>query len=147
MTALTPAVFRTDQRRLGAPLTPHRLSKVSLLVRHRSIDPSSSGTVPSGQHRSQERSMIRVSVESWSGRLEQDQILTISGGGEYSDSFSGVLTNEIDLNASMARYAGLWLVVERMPSAKDLAQESFAIEMFIETPQALSAGEWRCLDD
>ena len=91
--------------------------------------------------------MIRVTIESWSGRLEQDKILTVSGGGEYSDSFSGVLTPEIDVNSSMVRHAGLWLIVERVFSAKDLMEEAFSIDMFTETPRAVTSGEWRCLDD
>ena len=91
--------------------------------------------------------MIRVTIESWSGRLEQDKILTVTGGGEYNDSLSGVLTQEIDVNSSMIRHAGLWLVVERVFSAKDLIEEAFSVDMFTETPQAVTIGEWRSLDD
>ena len=91
--------------------------------------------------------MVRVAIESWSGRIEPDKVLTTSADGDFSDSRSGVLTDELDLSPAMAKDSGLWLIIERMFSAKHLVQEAFVVDIYVESPQAVTVGDWRCLDD
>jgi len=147
-TNLGSVIFERDQQRLAAPLTPRKLTKFAALVRHQA-----SSTVPSpvstpiGLPQTGERSMIRIAIESWSGRIEPDKILTTSADGDFSDSRSGVLTNELDLSPAMIKDSGLWLIIERMFSAKHLVQEAFVVDIYFESPQAVVVGDWRCLDD
>jgi len=145
---LGSVIFERDQQRLAAPLTPQRLSKFAALVRHQASSSAPSPILsPINQQQTGERSMVRVAIESWSGRIEPDKVLTTSADGDFSDSRSGVLTDELDLSPAMAKDSGLWLIIERMFSAKHLVQEAFVVDIYVESPQAVTVGDWRCLDD
>lgn len=139
--SLAPASLHGQQYKVAAPLRPRRLSRIRVLVKH--TNQSSGGSKASQMRR--ERSMIRVTIEA--GRGPERRILIASANGEYSDSIAGVRTDEIDLGPEHAKEDVLWLVVERMSTPRELPEEVFQVEMFVETPGACGVGVWRKWDD
>lgn len=135
-TKLANVIFRPGDNRITAPIAPNRLVKLMATAQHK----HSPSFVPSGGQR-HERSMIRISIEL--GRGPNRRFLITSSGGEFSDSPSGVRTEDIDVSPAMIKKTDMWLVVERMFTPKDLQEEVVEVEMYSDVPDALVTGVWR----
>jgi len=145
-TVLSNAVFRAEQQKIAAPIKPNRLSKLIALVKHlpNSQSPSSANQIQC----SQQRSLIRVSLEI--GRGPTRKFIIISSNGEFSDSGggAGVRTDEVDVSPSQTvEGVNMWLVIERMSTPTNLGEEVFGVELWHDAPDACAVGVWRKWDD
>lgn len=137
--------FAQENNRLAIPLIPKRMLKLYAVAR-----PSGSGSSSNSQQQQQQQqsptSLLRLSIEV--GRGPQKRVLTCSGGGEYSDSSAGgIQTDDLDLDPGFLRRHGgdVWLVLERMcaHSPRQVVEERFGVELFVDQPGAVEWGGWR----
>jgi calpain-7 len=133
------ATFEGQQRALAAPLAPRRLTNIDISVKQVQ-QTAVQQTAKTGQ--SQERSMVRVTLEVGTGPGRR--ILIASSNGEYSDASAGVRTGEIDL--APQEMGSVWLVIERMFTPMDSRGEMFEIETFTDAPNTIDLGVWRRWD-
>lgn len=138
---LDAVAFADSHSRMAAPLIPKRLVKFHAIARFLAErGPSPKPSSPSN------RSLIRLSIESGRGPTRRTHIA--SGGGEYADSSSGVRTDDFDLSpADVQRHKDLWLVLDRMYVSSEAQDERYAVELFVDQPDALGCGVWRAWDD
>lgn len=137
---LAPATFLTGDRKVVAPLVPRRLAKVMVSVKHKPTTP-----VPARSTPRRECSLIRVSIERGVG--PHRQFVITSGNGDYADSANGMRTEEVDVNPTMAKNVGMWLVIERMSTPRENAEEQFEVDLFCDVPDAIGVGVWRAWEE
>ncbi|KAK5734611.1 cysteine protease [Elasticomyces elasticus] len=134
---LSVATFGGDCSKIAAPLVPKRL--VNLYAIARQLDVASRRGASAG-------SLLRMSIES--GRGPMRRIHIASNEGEYADCSGSVRTDDIDLSPEMLRRGeSLWIVLDRMYTSTDAREERFAVELFLDQPEALACGVWRTWDD
>lgn len=131
-TSIIPASFAGEEQAQAVLLLPQRLTKFFCIVKYQSQQDSAAR---------QERSMIRVSIVR--GGSYQYQVLTTSSDGDYRDALGGIRTNEIDLSPTMAVDSDIWLLVERSVSAKDSDEETFLVDFYTESKDAVQTGDWQ----
>jgi hypothetical protein len=81
------------------------------------------------------------------GRGPEQRTLSVSNGGEHSDSAGGIRTEDIDLKPVMRRFGEMWLVLDRMSVSSDGRDEKMSVELFADQPDAVTCGDWRVLDE
>ena len=84
------------------------------------------------------------------GRGPQRPILMASNGGEYSDSAGAVRTEPLDISQDMIfryGYRECWIVLDRMYVWTEAQEERFAVELFVDQPDAVEVGVWRAWED
>ena len=92
-----PLLIPNGVERMLAPLYVSRMTRLRVVARFLSTC----------------RPPIKISIEL--GQGPNKTILDISGGGEFSDTPSGIRTMDIDVNsADASRRGGFWVVVERL---------------------------------
>ncbi|SMR63707.1 unnamed protein product [Zymoseptoria tritici ST99CH_3D1] len=142
-TELKPAVFKQGESKVAAPLSPRRLMNFYIIAKQLNQKRSTTAT---SQRRSN-HSHIRLSIEL--GRGPARRILIASHGGEYADSSAAVRTNPLDLGPDFVKYGyrDCWLVVDRMYVSSEEQEEGFAVELFVDQPNAVEVGGWRAWED
>ncbi|KAI9670268.1 MAG: cysteine protease [Alyxoria varia] len=143
---LAEGSFGYGIRRIGAPITPMRLSR--MYFNAYPVKPGGGGDGPDPTM-TLLRSPIRLTIER--GHGPQRQILIASANGSYSDAPSGVKTDDIDLNPRMLYKDGstdMWMVLERMGGfgEKGKPEERVRVEVFADTEWPITTGVWRDMD-
>jgi hypothetical protein len=143
---LDTVVFRQGESKVAAPLIPKRLMNLYMIAKHleqRSRQPTTSPT----QQRRSNHSHIRLSIEL--GQGPSKRIPMVSHGGEYADSSAAVRTDPLDLGPDFVKYGyrDCWLVVDRMYVSSEEQEEGFAVDLFVDQPNAVDVGEWRVWED
>ncbi|KAI9809684.1 MAG: hypothetical protein M1825_000116 [Sarcosagium campestre] len=128
--AVFPAHHAAIITRLMAPLFVSRMTRVRLvarsnhLTRKLHVDADDGDVYAAGKitesatsrrlQQQQQRTNIKMSVEL--GRRPNSRVLSVSGGGNFSDAPMGVRTPDVDLAPDMNRHGGggVWLVLERL---------------------------------
>ena len=139
---LGTVTFNPDDNRMAAPLVPHRLVKLYAVARYvneRATANAQQRASPSN------RSLIRMSIEL--GRGPEQRTLSVSNGGEHSDSAGGIRTEDIDLKPDMRRFGEMWLVLDRMSVSSEERKEKMSVELFVDQPDAVTCRDWRVVDD
>lgn len=126
-TRLQTAVFQSESSTIAAPLTLHRISRLSF----------SGAYTNSSQPLSGSRSSLSITVEL--GRGPDKRILAASNSNE-----AAARTNEVDLRPEMTRLAGLWLVLERNGGYDVIGgrQEVVSVDMWSDVVGGVMVGEW-----
>ena len=143
---LPEGAFGVGVRKIGAPITPMRLSR--MYFNAYPCKPGGGGDGPDPTM-TLLRSPIRLTIER--GHGPQRQILIASSNGSYSDSASGVRTDDIDLNPRMLYRDGstdMWMVLERMGGFGGSGKpgERVRVEVFADTEWPITTGDWRDMD-
>lgn len=155
-TELEPVVF-CDGAGEGkrARLSISRLTRASVVARSGFLEsglpgqPPTLGGAGSGTGRSSGTASpisvpvsVRVRIEYGTGPHAQQAAVT--GYGEFADASTGLRTEEIDLDADLARrMGGLWLVVEQMGTHR----QGQGIQVDVLSDGRVGVGEWEALDD
>ncbi|CZT15376.1 related to Calpain-like protease palB/RIM13 [Ramularia collo-cygni] len=142
-TELSIVNFKRGESKVAAPFSPLRLMNFYAIVKHRD---QQERFLPQTQQRSN-HSHIRLSVEL--GRGPDRHVVTASNGGDYADSSGLVRTEPVDLGPNFRRYGhrDCWLVLDRMYVSEETREERFAVELFVDRPDAVEVGVWRAWED
>jgi len=124
---LPVASFPMGTDRLLAPIVTTRLNKIKVIARYSSS---------AGANRVRAKPALLVSIERGQGPMKQ--ILTCSGGGEFSDASVGVRTGDVDITPDICKGIGLWLVVERL-GGRDV-MDIITVEVLSDS--AVDVGVW-----
>jgi hypothetical protein len=141
---LAPVIFKQGESKVAAPIAPYRLMNFYIIAKQ--LEQHQRQSSNSSQRRSN-HSHIRISVEL--GRGPSRRVLIASHGGEYADSSAAVRTDPIDLGPDFVKYGyrDCWLVVDRMYVSSEAQEESFALELLVDQPDAVEVGGWRAWED
>lgn len=126
-TRLQDAMFSEDVSTLAAPLSVHRICRLSF-----------SGAYAAGSHTAGgTHSSLSITVEL--GRGPDKRILASS-----SAHAAAVRTHEVDLRPEMTRLAGLWLVLERNGGHDGVGgrQQVVSLDMWSDVVGGVVVGEW-----
>ncbi|KAI1742137.1 PALB protein [Xylaria scruposa] len=139
-TQLSPLAFHGGEHKMRAPISVDRLTRVSVVVTRGSVSSANStgrfpGSAGPGTPRS--HSTIRATIER--GRGPHQDILVSTGKGEFQEAGFGLRTVECDVDPSVARSQGVWLVVEQAGSASP-DEGSLQVELF--SDREVRVGSW-----
>ena len=139
---LNTVTFKQDENRIAATLMPHRLVKLYAVARYVN-ERAPTGSTERGSPSN--RSLLRMSIEL--GRGPEQRTLSVSNGGDHSDSAGGIRTEDIDVKPDMRRFGEMWLVLDRMSVSSDGRDEKMSVELFADHPDAVTVGDWRVVDE
>lgn len=130
----TPAIFNDGVRRLVAPLTVGRMTKVIFILS--SIRGSGS-------------SLFKFSLEQGQGPYRMVLATSSTEENEYGSIASGLRINDMDLNARMSsqEIGGLWLALERPGQPSNHSGESVVLQIEMLCEERIELGVWAPLED
>ena len=123
------AVFASDNQRLLAPLIVSRITRLHIIAKEHPRSPLLKLVL---------RSPLKISIELGQGPTKS--VLVASGGDEFVDTGAEVETMDIDVQPSMCREGGLWMVLERLAGA-GLQQEEW-IDLEVLSTAAVYTESW-----
>lgn len=129
VTKLRAAEFTPGVDRLVVPLSSSRLNRISVSARSRGDTSRSERNT---------HSPLKLSLEYGQGSLKQ--ILSVSGDDEYLDSYAGIRTLDIDVQAKMREDRGVWIALERLGSSGNQSNELVDLELLSDCP--VEVGRW-----
>ncbi|KAI0476671.1 PALB protein [Xylaria cf. heliscus] len=144
-TQLPPLAFRDGELKMRASVSVERLMRVSIVVTRGSDSSAisrgrSPGSAGAGTPRS--HPTIRATLET--GRGPHKDVLVSTGQGEFQELGLGLRTMECDIDPSVARSQGVWLVIEQAGSTS-LDEGSLQVELF--SDREVFVGAWEVVDE
>jgi len=149
-TELPPPTFRDGEIKMRAPISVNRFTRVSIVVRRggnihtatatgtgRPPGPSLAGTITPRSHRT-----IRATLESGWG--PHRDVLAATGHGDFQEVGLGLRTVECDVDPSIPRSKGLWLVIEQMGSS---SPDEAGLQVEVYSDAHAQVGPWEAVDD
>lgn len=124
-----PASFSLGVNKISAPLAVHRITRLTIIARHRSDNASQM------IHAS---SPLKISLVI--GRGPDRHILAVSANDDFSDSPAGVRVSDVDLLPVMHGKERPCLVVERLGGTSVERDEKIDVELLSEGP--VEVGPW-----
>ncbi|KAF2266143.1 cysteine proteinase [Lojkania enalia] len=139
---LPQAVFSVGTNKIAAPLVAHRLASYTIVARFSRAKRAQLDLMSMVA-----RSPLRVSLEL--GRGPERKFFITSENGSFSDS-AVVRTESTSIEPEIiweARQECLWLVLERLSSPGDPAEEWYEVDVYTDQTRACSIGVWRNWDN
>lgn len=130
-TQLAPFVFAESETCLRARLSVARLTRMCASVRTTSA--------PASPHEIPRRSSTPLRVSLVTGRGASEQVLAVSGRGEFTEPTAGLRTPDLDVEVGRAAGEGVWVVVERVGG--NSRHERFQVEVLGDGPVEVGAWE------
>ena len=129
VTRLQPASVVPRSGYLSAPLTCHRLSRISICARSRAEDSKCKRITGA---------FSQLSI--YNGRPPSKEIVAISRAGESLDDQGGLWIRDVDIEPRLCEGSGFWLVVERVECSLLQMTEYVDVEIFSDFP--IKVGDW-----
>lgn len=125
----SPAIFAPGTDRLLAPLTAHRLTRLTLMAKQ-VASKNANQKVPS--------SPLKLSLELGQGPYKET--LASSGDGDFLETAVGVRIDDFDMRPELERQGGVWLVIERLSGPGSQIEDIVEVKALTEEPVKL--GPW-----
>ena len=129
ITKAQSAFFAPSSGSLSAPLITHRLNRISIGAESR-IEGSRSN--PST------RAFLKLGIHH--GQPPSTGTIAVSKDEEFLDGQGAIWIRDVDIEPSMCKDQGLWLVLERLEGSALQLAESVDIEIVSDCP--IQVGEW-----
>lgn len=123
------SAFAPGSECLSAPLSSHRLNRISVSARSRAEVSSSNKNI---------KAFLKLGVHY--GQPPSKRIVAVSSDDELLNGQGGIWIHDVDIEPSMCEEGGLWLVLERLKCSVLQMAECVDIEIFSDCP--IKVGDW-----
>ena len=123
------ALFAPSREYLSAPLTTHRLNRISIGVRSRA---------PGSRSNTSTKTLLKFGIHC--GQAPSKRTIAVSRDDELVDGQGGIWIRDVDIEPGMCEERGLWLVLERLEGSVLSTAECLDIEIVSDCP--IELGDW-----